>query len=167
MANVNPAWAASSAVTLTFASLASDTSLLAGRQSDLIDFSSFADYTDVLVSGQVTTGTTPTAGRKINIYAWSWLNDTPTYPDSFSTADANRSITSLNVGFSFLKLIASITVDSTSNRAYPFGQISMANLFGGVMPKKGGLWVVQNTAAALNSTSGNHFAHLQGVSPTF
>ena len=54
-----------------------------------------------------------------------------------------------------LRLLAVLSVDTTSNRAYPFAPVSIASLFGG-MPKFWGIFIVQGTGSALNATGANH-----------
>jgi hypothetical protein len=152
------------ALTLTLASLASDTSLLAGRASTAVDNTSNLDI-DHLVSGMITTGTSPTVSTKIEVWAYASMKTatgTPTYPDSITGTDANKSITSANVKAPMLRLVAVLTVDATSNRGYYFGPVSIAQLFGG-MPKFWGLFVVHNTAVALNATGGNHVIEYERV----
>lgn len=149
---LKPSYGASAALTLTLNSLASDTNLLAGRSSTVVDnTSNLSD--DELVTGVLKTGTSPTASTTILVYAWGILDDTPTYPDTVTGSDANTTLTSANVqSAGALKLAAAITVDSTSNRTYPFA-FSLAALFGGNMPRKWGIYVVHNTVAALNSAN--------------
>lgn len=153
----------SAAVTLTAASLASDTNLVAGRESTFIDNSS-ARYLDYLVSGFFTTGTSPTAARQIELWCVGTVNDAFLLPDSFTGSDSNRSATSRNVLGAYARAVAVIPTTSTSNVTYWIGPTSVAQLFGGVLPKKFLFWIVHNTAVALNSTSGNHGLH---VSPRF
>lgn len=145
---------ASSNLTITLASLASDSALLAGRQSAEVDNATNL-YLDYLLAGKVTTGTSPTDATRIEVWVAALLNDS-TYPDAISTGDANRSITSAGIKVAALRLAAVLSVDSTSNRAYAFAPVSVASLFGGVMPDRFVVFVVHNTGAALNSTSGNH-----------
>jgi len=154
-----------SALTLTLASLASDTNLLAGRESTAVDNTSNLDL-DHLVSLLVTTGTSPTAGTVIEVWAYAALSissGTPTYPDVLDGTDSNETITSRNVLFPMLALVASITVDSTSNRGYYVKPTSVAGLFGGSLPPFWGLFVVHNTGVNLNSTGGNHSAQYERV----
>ncbi len=148
---LKPSYGASSALTLTLNSLASDTNLLAGRSSTVVDnTSNLSD--DELVTGVIAAGTSPTAGTQILVYAWSILDDTPTYPDTVTGSDANTTLTSANVqAAGAFKLAAVITVDATTNRNYPFS-FSLAALFGGNMPKKWGIYVVHNTGVALKSS---------------
>lgn len=145
--------ASSIAVALTLAGLASDSNLLTGRASTAIDNTANLDL-DHLVSGIITTGTSPTTGAIIEIWAYASYKTAagvPTYPDSITGADAAKTMTASGVKFGALRLVATITVDATTNRSYPFAPVSIASLFG-AMPKFWGLFVVHNTVAALSAT---------------
>lgn len=145
------------ALTLAIASLASDSNLLAGRASTAVDNTTNLDI-DHLVSGLVTTGTSPTVGTTIEVWAFADYKTAagvPTYPNSITGTDANKTITSANVKYAALRLVASITVDATSSQGYHFAPVSIASLFG-AMPKFWGLFVANGTGVALNSTAGNH-----------
>jgi hypothetical protein len=153
-----------SLTTTALESLASSSGLTAGWQSDIID-NRTNKYLDALVSGQIRTGTTPTANTTIYVYAWAQQeNSGPTRPDSFGTTQATRSITSAGVGQGYLRLIAALNVDSnTTGRDYAFGPTSIASLFGGFLPQQWGIWVVHNTGVALNATSGIHKIYYDGI----
>ena len=86
MASQKIVYASSVDLTITLASLASDTNLLAGRESDVVDNSSNL-YLDYLLSGKVTTGTSPTSARSIEVWAYALINDT-TYPGVFDGTDS-------------------------------------------------------------------------------
>jgi len=164
MADVKLAYPAASDLTITLASLASDTSLLTGRESATIDNSSNL-YLDYLVSGKVTTGTTPTASRAIEVWAvGSW--DGTTWPDVFDGTESAETITSADIKASVCRFVASMATSSTSNVTYHFGPVSLAAAFGGVLPPKVVLFVTHSTAVALNSTSGNHQVRVQPVYQT-
>lgn len=163
MATVTPSYSASTALTITLASLASSTTFVAGRESTVVDNSS-NKYYDALLTGLVTVGTTPTVNTQILVYVFGQMDDSPTYPDVMDGTDSDETITSAGVGRGFLKLAASLDVDATtSNRAYNFGPVSVAPLFGGVLPQRWSVFVVHNTVAALNSTGGNHNIKYQGI----
>lgn len=154
MSTVKSALAASSAVTCTLASLASDTNLLAGRTGAAVDNSTNA-YMDYLLAGKVTTGTSPTTGKQIEVWVAGLLDDT-TWPDTIGATDAACTLTSAAIKASGLRLAALLATDATSNRAYPFAPVSVASLFGGILPKKFTIYVVHNTGVALNATGSNH-----------
>lgn len=149
---LKPVYGASATLTLGLNSLASDTNLLAGRSSTVVDNTSNLSV-DELITGAIKTGTTPTVSTQIYVYAWSILDDAPTYPDTVTGSDANATITSANVLASgAFRLGATINVDATTGRVYPF-VFSLFALFG-YMPKKWGIYVVHNTAVALNAAAG-------------
>lgn len=143
------------------ASLASSTTKVAGYETDAI--SNAADlYDDVLISGKITTGTTPTVSRTIDVWAWGQLSDVPAYHDVLDGTGSAETFTSENVRNAALELLAQIVVDATSDRAYFFGPRSLARLFGAV-PKRWGLFVTHDTVATLNATAGNHEFHGMGI----
>jgi hypothetical protein len=150
---LKPSYGASASLTVTaLQSLASDTNLLAGWSSAVIDNTSNLSVSEK-ITGQIKTGTSPTAGTQINIYLWSALDDAPTYPDTITGSQAAKTITSTNVlNSGAFKLVDCITVDSTTGRVYPFS-VDVAQFFGGHMPKKYGVFIVQNTGAALDATT--------------
>lgn len=155
------------AFTITMASLASDTNLLAGRASTAIDNRTNLDQ-DIVIGGQVALGTSPTVSTTVEIWGYtpiSIASGTPTYPDSITGTDANKTMTSRNVLYSALVLLKSITVDATSNRIFPIADISLAQVYGYV-PEFFGLFIVQNTAAALNATqtTGLNYRRVQNQS---
>ncbi len=153
------------ALTISLASLASDTNLLAGRESTAVDNTTNLDL-DHLVSGQIMVGTTPTANTVIEVWAYAYqtiATGTPTYPDVFDGTDSAETITNASVKFGILRLIASIPVTATtSNVAYPFAPVSIAGIFG-AMPQFWGIFVTQSTGVALNATGGNHIIHYNRI----
>jgi len=163
MTTTKIAYAAATALTLTLASLASDTNLLAGRESTVVDNSSNL-YTDVVLQGKIKTGTT-TAATVIEIWVYAIANDATTYVAGATGSDANLSIANSGVK-RLMKLAAQIDVTDTTARTYYFGGISIAQLFGGRMPKKFGTFVVHNTGANLDATGGNHSIEYVGITYT-
>jgi hypothetical protein len=164
MADIKIAYAAASDLTITLASLASDTNLLTGRESAVIDNTSTLAL-DYLVSGKVTAGTSPTASRSIEVWAvGSW--DGTNWPDVFDMTESAETITSADIKSSICRLVAAMATANTSDRTYHFGPVSLAAAFGGVMPPKVVLFVTHSTAVALNSTADNHQIRLQPVYET-
>ena len=154
MANIQQAYGTAADATITLASLASDTNLLAGRESaEVVNTSTLA--LDYLVSGKITSGTSPTTARQIEVWAvGSW--DGTNWPDVFDGTESAETITSSDIKASVCRLVAVMATSATSNVAYHFGPVSIASAFGGVCPPKFVLFVVHNTAVALNATAGNH-----------
>lgn len=142
--------------TFALASLASSASLLAGYETSIVD-NSTNKYSNYHASGFVTVGTTPTTNTTIEIWTFAQIENTPTYPDVFDGTAGAETITSQGIKDSILKLVAAITVDSTtSDRQYDFGPVSMQAVYGGTIPKRFGFFVTHDTGVALNATAANH-----------
>lgn len=164
MADIKLAYGTASDATITLASLASDTNLLAGRESNEIDNGTTLAL-DYLVSGKITAGTSPTASRSIEVWAvGSW--DGTTWPDVFDGTDSAETITSADIKFSVCRLLSAMATANTSDRTYPFGPVSLAAAFGGTVPRKFVIFVTHNTGVNLNSTAGNHQIRIQPVYET-
>ena len=148
--------AASSALTITLASLAASSTWAVGRESASVDNTTNL-YLDYLLSGKVTTGTGPTAGV-IEVWVAGIMEDTPTWPDVFAGADAGRTITApvADVKAAALKLAFIVNTDTTANRTYWFAPVSVASLFGGVCPLKFSIFVTHSTVAVIHATGTNH-----------
>lgn len=151
MGTVTPTPGSPVTLTITLASLATDATLIAGRQSTVVDHTG-ALIADALVGGKVTTGTTPTTAKVIEIWAFGTYDGT-TYTAGAGAADANFSPTGEKT---LMRLLASIDTDATSNHTYEWGPVSLADIFGGFLPLKWGVFVVHNTGVNLNSTGSNH-----------
>lgn len=135
-------------------SLASSGTLVAGFESNVIDNTTNM-YIDALLSGRFkANNTAPTAGQ-IAVYVGAVLNDTPTYPDVFDGTASTETVTSADIRNSILRLAAVITTDTTSNRIYEFAPVSVASLFGGVLPQKWFVFVTHSMVQALNATASN------------
>ena len=164
MADLKLSYPAASDLTITLASLASDTNLLTGRESATIDNSTNL-YLDILISGKITAGTSPTASRSIEVWAvGSW--DGTNWPDVFDGTESAETITSADIKASVCRFVAAMATANTSDRAYHFGPVSLASAFGGTLPPKVVLFVTHSTGVALNSTAGNHQIRLQPVFQT-
>ena len=164
MADLKLSYPAASDLTITLASLASDTNLLTGRESATIDNSTNL-YLDILISGKITAGTSPTASRSIEVWAvGSW--DGTNWPDVFDGTESAETITSADIKASVTRYLAAMATANTSDRAYHFGPVSLASAFGGTLPPKVVLFVTHSTGQTLNSTAGNHQIRLQPVYQT-
>lgn len=148
-------YGAQSGVPFTLNSLASDTNLLAGRQSAIVDNTSGANSgsIDYLVGGKITTGVAPTAGNNIELWVVGKIASTgvtDVYPDAFTGVDSTVSVVSLNTKYAALSLAETITVDSNSNRPYYVKPFSISSRFDGVCPEKFLFYVTHNTGVALS-----------------
>ena len=164
MSDVKLAYAASAALTITLASVATDANLLTGVESDAID-NTTNKYLDYLLAGKTTTGTSPTDAKEIRVYVAALIEDS-TWPDVLDGTGSAETITSSGIRDAVLKLANVIPTNNTSDRTYWFGPLSVAALFGGTLPKKFVVFVTHNTAVNLNSTGSNHAIYVTGVYET-
>lgn len=148
------------AITISLASLASSTSLLAGSESTAVDNRTNLDL-DHLVSGVIKLGTSPTASKTVEVWAYAPIKislGTPTYPDVFDGTDSAETVTSANVKYSALRLVHAMTSDATTGLNLYIPPTSIASLFG-ELPPFWGLFVTHDTGVNLDSTAGNHEMH--------
>lgn len=157
--NVNDlvAYAASGNLTWTLASLASSSTLLAGRESNVVDNTANLYY-DYLFGGYSTVGTSPSIPTYIEVWLHGSLDDTPHYVDPLVGSDAAATFASGSLKSNALTLLTKMQLDiTTSNVKYPQYPTGIAQLFGASgPPKRWGAWMTQSTGANLHATAGNH-----------
>lgn len=154
-ADVKGAYVASADYTITLASLATSSTRLVGRESTAID-NSTNKYLDYLIAGKVTTGTTPTVDKQIDLWVYGSLKDTPTYPDTITGSDAAVTLTNVGTRNTGLRPAGSAQVTASSDIGYPFAPVSLVSLFGAFLPpNRHGLFVTHDTAVNLNATGSN------------
>jgi len=164
MADILLAYPSATDATITLASLASDTNLLAGAESTAIS-NTTAKYLDYLISGKIRTGTSPTTAKSIQVWAVaSW--DGTNWPDVFDGTASAETITTANHKNAICRLVSEMATDATSNQDYHFAGVSIRDLFGGTCPPAFVLFVTHNTGVALNATAGNHQIRIQGAYET-
>ena len=155
MAVATITYSANTTITMDLANLGTSGTFIAGWQSAQIDNTS-NKYMDVLISGTISVGTTPTANKTIAVYVWG--ADTSLVTTQIDVLDGTDSVAALtNTGIlNTLRLGRAIgVIATTSNIAYPILPFSVASLFGGIMPKFWGLYVAHSTAVNLRNTSVN------------
>jgi hypothetical protein len=147
-------------ITITLASLASG----AARESSVIDNVTNL-FLDALVEVKVTTNASaPTGDKAVYVYAYASADytATATYPDAVAGA-GDAAVTMNNP--TQLKLLGIIFCSSAST-TYRMEPASVAQLFGGILPAKWGIVVLNSTGNALDATAGNHEAQYQGIYAT-
>lgn len=155
MATSTVNYSSNTAITMDLSALASSATFVAGRESSQVD-NTTNKYVDVLVSGSVSVGTTPTANTSILVYVYG--ADTSLATTAIDVLDGTDSAETLtNTGIlNALRLGAAINVPAaTSDVQYFVLPFSVAALFGGVVPKFWGLFVAHNTAVNLRSNAIN------------
>jgi hypothetical protein len=164
MASTKVAYASSGSVTITLASLATSSTLVAGRSSAEIDNTTNL-YLDYFLSGKISVGTTPTASTVIE----AWLipkREDGSYLDTFDGTDTNVTVTSRSHLLAYGTLLTALNVPATtSNVGYEFYR-SLSSALGAPAPFKFQIFVVHNTGVSLNSTGGNHALYQKGVYST-
>lgn len=152
------AYANSAALACTLASLATTSAdPPVGRESDSYDVATSNLPDDLLLDGKITTGTSPTASRKIEIWCWGSAYDGSArrYPAGVTGSDAGLTPSSWWRDVMFPVLV--INTSSTSNVTYTFSGISLLSKFRGLfLPERIGLFVHHNTGVNLHATGSNH-----------
>lgn len=163
-ADIKIAYAADAAFTITLASLATDTNLLAGRESTSVS-NTTNKYLDHDISGLITTGTSPTADKEIRLYYVRPIEDTPTWPDVFDGTDSNETIANSYIRDK-LVLGWATSNSSSSSVGYPIvSALTLAQAWG-LVPDDFEVFVVHNTGVNLHATGGNHQISYRGIYAT-
>lgn len=150
-ADVKVAYGSSASYTITLASLATSSTLLDGRESDYVSNTTNL-YLDYLVSGYITSGTTPTANTRVELFSYGSINDSFEYPDSLDGADSAESMSNDYTKSSGLKCLTVIMIVVTTNMVYSIAPVSLAALYSGSIPKRHGLFLTHNTGVNLYSS---------------
>lgn len=155
-ADAKIAYVASAAYTITLTSLATSSTLVAGRESTALSNAS-NKYLDVLTAGFITVGTTPTANTQIEVHTVGALNDTPLYPDVFDGTDSAETVSNVQIKNAICRPVAIMqVVATTSDLAYPFTPLGQRQLYGDGLPPAHVIFVTHSTAVNLNATAANH-----------
>jgi hypothetical protein len=153
MANIKTAFGTATAFTKTNANLAN--SATAGWKSNAIDNSSDL-YLDVLVSIELAAvNTAPGSSKTLWLFAYSLIEGTTAYA---STGDGTIDGTEGAVTFPDMTTIGSvlpilgIVPYGVQNKAINSPAFSVAQCFGGILPPKWGIAMVNHTGMTLNVT---------------
>lgn len=152
MADIKTAYGSKTAITLTPASLADG----AGHQSTVVD-NTTDKFLDVLVRIQ-TNGAAGGTGS-VEVYVYSALGDT-TYTDGATGTDG--AFTAANRKNS--RYLGSVQMNEATGVVAMMPGIAAA--FGGTLPSKWGLIIINSSGAALSATAGDHVFEYQGIYAT-
>ncbi len=147
--DVKNAYGSKTSITITLTSLAN----AAGRESTVID-NTTNKFLDALIRFKTNGQASGTA--LVDIYIYAALGDT-TYTDAATGTDA--AFTAANRRNS--KYLGSVQMNAATS--VTGGLFSVAAAFGGVLPDKWGLIVINNSGAALSATGGDHVIEYEGV----
>jgi hypothetical protein len=152
LANINTAYDAVVSMTVTnLNSLAN--SATAGWQSAAVDNSSLL-YLDALVVVQTAmANTAPANSRSVFVFAYGSVDGGTLYTRPASGSESTITLVDVTANAQSLKLIGQVPY-TTQNEVMIGGPFSVAAAFGGVLPQKWGLVLINHTGAAINS-SGN------------
>lgn len=141
-------------ITISVASLANNSA----RESTAIDntTNTFIDALLFVILKSNAAGTS--SSGYCNIYAYGTCNGGTDYSDNASGSDAAITLTSPPN----MKLIGTINMVANATTYYA-GPFSIAAAFNGILPDHWGIVIENKTAAALDSTSGNHSVFYQGI----
>lgn len=158
MATIKIAYATSTAITCTVASLASSATV--GRECTAVDNTSNL-YDDAMVYAQFKTSASALANDKTVYLYFYGSEDGTNYIESATGSDAGFTI------FSPSNLRGPFPVSCpSSSTTYKAVVGSVASYFNGVLPRKWGFVVVNYTGQALDSTGGNHALSYTGITYT-
>lgn len=156
-------YSAVTTITMDLANLASSANWTAGRESSQVD-NTTDKYVDAIVEGSISVGTTPSTNTVINVFVYASDTSLVTSPiDVIDGVDSAETITNTGVLYSMFRLGAAINVlAATSDIAYPIAPFSIAQLYGGVMPRYWGLFVAHATGVNLrnNAVNTNSFSYV-------
>lgn len=134
-------------------SLAASSSRLAGYETNAVDVGAYSGGppTDILLSGHFKGAAANHNAGQIDVWVIAAENDTPVWPDVFDGTASAETVSSANVLYGCARLAASILGDSTNDRVYSFAPVSIASLFGGVLPDQFVVFVSHNIQSATNA----------------
>lgn len=151
-----PVYAASVAIGVgtAFNALATSTTRTAGAQTDQFDNTSTL-YDDVLLSGSVKLGTTPTANKQVDVWVVACKDGGTTYPTPITNAGAvSKVFGSENQRNAAAKLLKTMLTEGTTGSVLEFSNESVEALFGGVVPQKFILFLAHDSAVNLDASAG-------------
>lgn len=144
-----PVYGAVGTLTWTLNSLATDANLLIGRASTAIDNAGTDLALDALVGGQfVSHSVAPTVNKQIEVWAYGSF-DGAAYNAGATGTDAALTVTANTK--TLMRLLTIIPTDAAVSFTYTWGPFSIAQAFGGFMPRKWGLFAVHNMGQILNA----------------
>lgn len=132
-------------------SLASSTTWLSGWESTAIDNTANL-YLDFRITAKITAGTTLTAGE-LRLYLIGMLDDS-TWPDVFDGTSSAETVTNAQIRDAVCRLGASCLTTTTNSVVYYLDCPSVAQVFGGYLPKKFVVFITHSMVGAL-AAAGN------------
>lgn len=155
--DVKVAYASSSDQTVTnLHSLAASQTYVGGWESGAIDNTSNL-YLDYRVTAKLTVASSNNQAGVLFLFLVGMLDDS-TWPDVFDGTESTETVTSAEIRDAICKLGAMTVVTNTAGRVYYLDCPSVAQVFGGNLPKKFVVFITGNattTTTAQLAASGN------------
>ncbi len=120
-----------------------------GRISDPVDNSS-ACFQEVLLSGKIKSGTSPSGNKQFIVYGLGSTNNGGNYTDGFTIGDADSAALTVNA-----RPIIPIAAPA-STTTYHFGPVAVSVAFGMAIPSKWGLYVFNDHGVTPSTTNSDH-----------
>lgn len=157
MADIKLAYGSATNITCSLASLAS--SATAGRESTYVDNDTNL-YVDALVQLKIQLQTgTPANDKTIYVYAYGSIDSGTTYTDNATGSDAAITLRTPPVS----RLIGTIPCPDSGGLVYESQPMRVAPAFGGILPDRWGIIVLNYTGVTLHATEGNHTKKYIGI----
>lgn len=154
--DITQKWGTAGTLTHGMESLATSPTKVAGWETGELDISALGPVSDVLFNVKITTGTTPTTAKSIEVWAIAALANN-SFPGVFDGTSSAETIASVEEKAAVCRwLLASFTVNSSSNIPYEATGLSLVGSGMSSLPKKMSVFVTHDTAVNLNSTAANH-----------
>lgn len=136
-----------------FNSLAASSTLTAGYETAAVDVAAISGGppTDIYLSGHFKAAAANHNAGQIEVWVIGAENDTPVWPDVFDGTASAETVSSRNSLFACGRLAAAINGDSVNDRVYSFAPVSIASLFGGVLPDQFVVFVTQSIQTTTNA----------------
>jgi hypothetical protein len=145
-------YSSNTAITFDISSLATSSTFVAGRESTQVDNTSTM-YVDCIVNVDPIVGhasTAPTVGQMIQLYCWGADTSLGTTAiDVLDGTDSAETLSHVSVLNSLRFVAAPAVTVASAGLSYYIQPFSVAQLFGGIMPKFWGLFLSHNHTGAL------------------
>ncbi len=159
MATVKMKYAAKATLTWGMTNPASDTNLLIGRESTVVDNQLSTLYMDVIIGGSFTLHATTAAVGVIEVWAYGSWNEGTTFTSDITGTDA--ALTLIAETKALLRLVTVIPTAAVNSNVHDWGPIGLAQIWGGLIPDQWGLWGTHDSGGALAASTteyqGVHF----------
>ena len=161
MADTKISYSSNTPITFDISSLGTSSTFVAGRESTQVDNTSTL-YDDALVNAKGITGhasTAPTVGQYIGLWLWGADTSLATTPiDTLDGTDSAETLSHVSV-LNSLRQVATPTVTvATAGLVYYIQPFTVAQYFGGVLPKFWGLYLAHNHTGALAASQSALFS---------